>query len=141
MRSSRLLAVILRRLWRLLLDFFRPLWRITPMRAARSSARCAPSRSRIFTSAASACLQRFFHGRPDALRVHQFLVRLENARRAQHLVQRHLAGNFQLLGQPRQFRRVSLGQRQIDVRPRGQFAVRRVDADARRHAAARDAAR
>ena len=33
--------------------------------------------------------QRLFHGRPDFLRVRQFLVALKNARRAQNLVQRH----------------------------------------------------
>jgi hypothetical protein len=100
-----------------------------PMRAVKSFARCAPSRSRILTSAASAWFQRLFHGRPDIFRAHQFLIRLENARRAQQLVQRHLAGKFQLFGQPRQFRGVSLGERQLMCIARGQLALGGVDAD------------
>ena len=72
-------------------------------------------------------LQGLFHDRPDVFGLDQFLVRLEHARRADHLVQRHFAGQLQLFGQAVEFGGVSLGERQIDVHARGQFALGGVD--------------
>ena len=83
-------------------------------------------------------LQRLFDDRPDVFRVHQLFIRLENARGADDLIQRYFAGQFQLPRQPRQFRRVSFGEGQIDVGARRRFAVGGVEGDARRDAPARD---
>ena len=83
-------------------------------------------------------LQRLFDDRPDVFRVHQLLIRLEHPRRADDLIQRYFAGQFQLLCQPRQFRRVSFGERQVDVGAGRRLAVGGVEGDARCDAPARD---
>ena len=71
--------------------------------------------------------QRLFHRRPQILRPGELLVRLENAGGAQHLVERNVAGNFQLLRQPRELGGVGLGQRLVDVLAHGNFSFGNVE--------------
>ena len=78
------------------------------MRAAKSCAKCPPSRSRILTSAATVPVCNAFSTAGQILSaLDQFLVALKNPRRADDLIQRHGLGNFQMFGQLRQFRGIS----------------------------------
>ena len=80
------------------------------------------------------------HRRPNIFRAGQLLVGLEHAGRAQHLVQRHVAGKFQLLRQPRELGGVVFGERGVNVFAHGQLALGGMERDAHVHAPARDVA-
>ena len=56
--------------------------------------RCAPSFSRIPTIISMRRLERLLHGGPEVLCVRHVLVRLQHARRAHEMIERHVAGEF-----------------------------------------------
>ena len=108
------------------------------MRAARSWARWAPSRLAHLHQRGQRGLQRLLHGRPEIFRLDQFVVGLENARRADELIERDRAGEFQFPRELAEFVRVGFGERDVQVHARGRLAVAGVDRDARREPPARN---
>jgi len=110
------------------------------IRVARSCARCAPSRDRVFTSAASACFRAFSTAgqRSSASASSSSVCNTPGAR----TIKSRVTGpaSLRCLARRFQFARISFRQRKIKVHPGGGFARSGVQRHAHGEPPARDVA-